>query len=346
MNSNELNNPLITKILKQYRDQYCLWDPALVFNGEYWFLYALAAEQEVNAENYFMVYSYIHGFRSTDLENWEDLGPVITSAQDGQTMCAAIAVVEDQTVYLFYSKTVQAYSDYHLDQRVFLAKSDNGKDFTEVDDFSLPPDKKQYETQCYHPQTNEMLFAWRDPYVLKDPKTGLYYAFVCAGGFRWGVAPNIAIATCETIDGNYRALAPAIYYETDVNGSEIIPIPELERPQVIFHNNKYYLYLSCYLKHMNPSFVKECEARGIQITDSCRYQFVADHIEGPYRLDQDKIMIESSAQTDLYCGLFARENEHSPFVMVGWNTERFELEVRQDHQLVMDDTGGKISKHL
>ena len=125
-------------------------------------------------------------------------------------------------------------------------------------------------------------FHWRDPYLLKDSKTGKYYLFICAyskTGAPFPYRSCIGLAVADRIEDPYELLPPVADPLTDA--IEQWPFGEMERPQVIFQNGQYHLFFSCWPRYLNPHWRSQIDPK--RITGSSLYHYVFDSIDGPFQ---------------------------------------------------------------
>lgn len=327
-NKNQID-PLI-----KHNQEYPAWDPMILHDGKQWLLYFLTTQQKKTAgfdpANFFTAANYIHGFASPDLESWQDLGPVITAQTEEERVCAGSLYKENDLIYFFYSSTVKQLSPDLLDQRLFLATSTDGINFNLDHDFNLPPDASMYPTKCFNPETGEMMFAWRDPAIFKDPKSGKYYLFICAGAVRWGVPPQVGIAVADQIAGPYKLLPPAAEPKIKVQDKLTMTLGEIERIQVHFHDERYYMFCSSWRYLLSPEFLKICEDLGYEITDSTIYVLSSDNVEGPYEFDFDNLIVKNSSHTGFYGSWLVPSPLESEVVnLTGWYTDKFTVNIDQ-----------------
>ncbi|WP_141699266.1 hypothetical protein [Candidatus Thiosymbion oneisti] len=283
--------------------------------------------------------NYIHGFRSKTLESWEDLGPIVQPWNNQQRLCAGSALAVDKTIYFFGSYTFDIVPKEILDQRLYLTTSKNGYEFSKSLKFRLEPDPAWYGTKRTHPVTNEMVFAWRDPFIFQDPPSGRYYLFICAGAKRWGVPPTVAVAVAENIMGPYELLPPAVDMTVKLDGKNQQALGEIERIQIVYRNNKYYMLFSCWPFHVNQDFARCCQSMGHSITESTIYILSSDQVTGPYRLDLNCPTVKNSAQTGLY-GIYLitpRIEDADESILTGWFPEHFTVCVTDNYRVVWEE---------
>lgn len=318
--------------LAVYSRKYPVWDPMLTHDGHQWFMYALTTPQSSGREDFFTKENFIRGFASHDLRNWTDLGTVMPSGIFGKRICAGSVIHQDNRFYFFCSATMEQFGTELLDQRIFLATSDDGASFTVDDAFSLEPDAALYGTAAYYPGTDRMMFAWRDPYVFCDPQSGRYYLFICAGGKRWGTPPSVAVAEADTLQGPYRLLPPAALSSwRDDAGVERIPVWEMERAQVSFRDGRYYMMFSVWEHFMDTDWKRKITRNKGACSQSAIIVLVSDSVTGPYRFDDSARLVRKPADRNLYGAMVVSDPlPGQPEFAVGWYPDTFTLEVSSD----------------
>lgn len=182
-----------------------------------------------------------------------------------------------------------------------------------------------------------MLFAWRDPFIFKDPKSGKYYLFICAGGVRWGVAPQVAVAVADSLAGPYKLLPPAAEPKISINGKPKMSLEEIERVQILYHRDKYYMLFSCWRNLVSPEMLKLAESLGYKITDSTIYVLSSDSIEGPYEFDLEHLIVRNSSYTEFYGSYVLSSLEKKGTTsLIGWYADKFEVNVTKPFRFVQN----------
>jgi hypothetical protein len=314
--------------LNNFYKEYAAWDPMLVKQGDHWFLYVMAARKGVDQESFFIEQNHIHGFSSTDLKHWVDLGVIVGLPADSGRLCAGNVILVDGKFYFFFSCTIKQLSMDSLDQRIFLATSMDGKKFVLNNQFSLPPDPELYKTRRVNPETGKMMFAWRDPFCFQDPLSGNYYLFICCGGFRWGVPPNIAIGVADKVAGPYTLIPEAVKLTVAIEDTLVMPVSEIERVQVLFRNGRYFIIFSAWKRYVNEAFFRSDPGVDADITDSTIYILVSDNIEGPYRVYTKGPVVQGSKRTGMYgtC-LLQVPGQEDAYYAHGWYPDSFRVDV-------------------
>lgn len=318
--------------LEAYSSDFPVWDPMLIHDGEKWFMYTLTTPEKSDRNDFFTKDNFIRGFVSHDLRSWEDIGSVMPAGFYGKRICAGSLIYENDQFHFFCSATIEQFSSELLDQRIFLATSSDGKKFEVDEGFSLEPDPALYKTDVYYPDTNKMMYAWRDPYAFRDPVSGKYYLFICAGGRRWGVPPTIGIAEAESVTGPYCLLPPAA--ESLIQGPDgetSIPLWEMERVQVSYRNGKYYMMFSVWEHFMDAAWRQSVTLGKGALSGSATVVLCSDKVTGPYRFDDNTTLIEKPPGSNLYGAMIMPSPDlgGEDFV-VGWYPGNFRLEVSSD----------------
>jgi beta-fructofuranosidase len=311
--------------------QHILWDPWLLKTTDGYRLFYLTGKRHVQP---FWKQGQISAAISPDLKNWDYLGtvltPIATSDWEADNLCAGSAYQEGNCYYLFYSASV--YQADGVVQSIGLATSNDGVNWRRSPEPILKPDPRFYGGSI-RPQLDgndpiTKIVQCRDPYILKEEKTGQYYMFFTAVvGRSRGKNPTysgcVGVAVSDKIDGVYRCLPPAC--DPVISDSKGSIFYELERPQVIFKNNRYYLFFSCWTRLINPAWLETVDRR--LISDSSLYCYVSDRLTGPYRAIASTPVVSGSEKTELY-GTQLMENLNGDSLFAyGWYCKSKTLEI-------------------
>lgn len=225
----------------------------------------------------------IRAFYSRDGVDWHDAGPVFTDAL-GQREWAGSALYDDGDVYLYYTAAGEDDDEAELSYTQRIAVAHGGSIQTTDDGVTvegpwthevlLEPDGKWYETEA---QSEGMIYTFRDPWFYEDPATGETYLLFESNA---PVGPDddrgdaesrmfngcIGVAVSESGDPLDWELRPPLLDSIAVN-------QELERPHVLRHDGRYYLFISSHMHTFAP---------GLAGYDAL-YGFVAESFTGPYR---------------------------------------------------------------
>lgn len=324
---------------------YPSWDPWLIQDGDIYRLFYLVGSR--NADTWWLEGS-IHGAISTDMKVWQNVGKVLDvnpeNSWEAGRMLAGCTRKEDGIYYLFYSAAGKGVEI--MNEGIGLATSVDGLNWQRSSTKELiKPDGNhrwygQFKRQMGTTEYDH--YQWRDPYVVKDHKTGKYYMFICAylkeggeGKFRGCVG----VAVADKISGPYELLPPAaIPFVAGTNESAFY---EMERPQVIYKNGKYHLFFSCWTIWLNPKWLDKVGKE--MISDSSLYWYVADDIAGPYLPVSEKPVVKGSEKTGLYgTNFFSAPNKPEELIAYGWYYRRMTLAILPIHQVRWDERSLEI----
>ena len=222
-------------------------------------------------------------FVSRDGREWTDGGPVFGDDALGTRQWAGSALYDDGELYFFYTAAGDPDSDGLTDtQRLAVgygARVDTSDGELSIEgswnhEILLEPDGEWYETQA---QSGEMTYTFRDPWFFEDPETGRTHLLfesntLAAPGDCGGEADQQAFNGCvgvavspsgDPLEWEFR---PPIFDSVCVN-------QEIERPHVVVHEGRYYLFVSSHVDTFAPG----------QAGYDALYGFVADSLDGDYR---------------------------------------------------------------
>lgn len=246
-------------------------------------------------------------------------------------------IQQDGLWYLFYTGTTRAESG--LVQRIGLATSPDLISWTKFPDNPLmEADPRWYELldrAVWHDQ------AWRDPYVVRDPRTGVFHAFITAR--RKDGPPDARGVVGHATSTNL----------VDWNIHKPLEAPadfgHLEVPQVVEIEGRWYLFFS-------SPYDTQSRARQARVTrrESGTHYLVGESMLGPYRNVTDDYLLGSDGETYAYYSgrvhqdaagqwyMFAFLNHGPDGQFVGDISDPMPLEVLPDGRLRVrpPETGG------
>ncbi|WP_226023896.1 glycoside hydrolase family 68 protein [Halomicrobium salinisoli] len=303
-------NPSQTRLDKDLQ----LWDTWLLRNrfGEVttidgWRVaFSLTAPADLSPRDRHDVAS-IRYFYSRDGKQWECGGELFEGDAYGQRQWSGSAVYDDGDLYVFYTATGHRGDTEITDtQRIAGATTDRVGTATEAvtiegpwsHEILLEPDGDWYETEG---QSEGMTYTFRDPWFYEDPRTGETYLLfeantplsetddTCGDGTdRRQYNGCVGVAVSPSRDPFDWELRAPLLVGTGVNH-------ELERPHVVRHDDRYYLFVSTH-RHMFAPGVEGYEGL---------YGWVADSFRGPYRPINDS-------------GLVVTNPSDAPFQSYSW----------------------------
>ncbi|MBV8882380.1 MAG: family 43 glycosylhydrolase [Chroococcidiopsidaceae cyanobacterium CP_BM_RX_35] len=332
----------VTGILRSLRQGEPMnWDPWILKDGD---IYRLFYLRGLEGQTPWWIVSKMCGAISTDLTHWQDLGTILepepANCWESGRIFAGFTYKEDGIYYLFYSAA--GNEGIHLNnEAIGLATSSDGLHFSRYsNNYLLKPDD---DDPWYGLWNGTGHFHWRDPYILKDDKTGSYYMFICASARVPGDFQGcIGLAVADSISGPYKLLPPAV--RVPVDAAEAWPYYHMERPQVIYKNDKYHLFFSCFKQFFNPSWLQKVKHK--RITNSSLYWYIADSITGPYKPvnDEDCVVI-GSEKTGMY-GINFLQVSIAPeeYIAYGWYHKLHALEVSPTFRVIWNNTDSVVEQ--
>ncbi|MFB6118482.1 glycoside hydrolase family 68 protein [Halosegnis sp.] len=227
----------------------------------------------------------IRYFYSADGREWHDGGTVFDGDAYGQRQWAGCALYDDGDLYVYYTAAGdESASELTYTQRIAVGHGGTVTATTagvDIDgpweqEILLEPDGDWYETEA---QSRGMIYTFRDPWFFEDPATGRTHLLFEANT---PVPPGSAACGGDAAQQEFNgAVGVAVSPSGDPLEWELRPPlldavcvnQELERPHVIYRDDRYYLFVSSHMHTFAP---------GLTGYDGL-YGFVADTLEGPYR---------------------------------------------------------------
>ncbi|QDL09319.1 beta-fructosidase [Brasilonema octagenarum UFV-E1] len=309
-----------------------IWDPWIVKNSDEYILFSLASLAFYEP---FWSEGIILQFVSKDLKRWSlknyALKPDKCEWRNGR-MLAGSCVQENDKFYLFYSASPKAPN--LLMETIGLAVSQDCYNWQrhKSSEVLIVPDNNIYGSCTTFGCLLEHRQC-RDPYIFKCHLTNQYYLIFSA------VVPKghplyrgcVGLAVSQSIEGPYKLLQPLLYPQLNELDEGIFY--ELERPQIIFKNGKYYLFFSAWMHTINPKAINYYNH--LDLSDSCIYCYTCDTIEGSFMRSSEFIFVPGSEKTGLYGTNFIQDEEGRWFAY-GWYPESFTYEVSRKFPVIWD----------
>lgn len=264
-----------------------LWDFWTFTENEVLYLFYLTAKRTCNPHDRHAM-AHVALATTTDMKTWKDYGEIFApnskkSAWDGKTIWTGSVIKKQGLYYFFYTGTSEA--EFTKMQRVGLATSSDLINWTRYSEKPL----LEYDPKFYmrnNPADKEST-AWRDPFVFKHPNGG------------YGL-----LITADRKDSNPKTAGTLAYFTSDdlLNWESRGPFlkdegfGQMEVPQLIFHEGRYYLLMSCNKNMAIPSTTRQedgtfyftshyvdrdFEFRGFLAGDSLPQIYIAKIIEHP-----------------------------------------------------------------
>lgn len=302
--------------------QHAVWDPMIIWDGRRYLMYVLTMVRvrALDQDSFFTCGNTIHVFESPDLATWRHLGQAIGPRSRQERLCAGSVLFHEERYWFFGSSTIEQCDERHLDQRVFVAVSDDGVNFQDAPIRGLEPDPVLCPHHCFHPVNGRMLFAWRDPWPLINAETGQVHVFICTGGERWGCEPDVALAVADDIRGPYRVLGRVLDLVSEAkNGG----FGEIERISVIPVDGGYALTFSCWRRLVDETRIPELSPQLLPLSDSSLYVATSARLEGPYSLSKTCAATVGSSDSTGWYGTTMFRLSGGGLAALGWGFANF-----------------------
>lgn len=324
------------------------WDPAVIhWNGCY-YAYCLKCdnkphpywlENEIESHP-FLAKNHIHLYKSKDLNSWSDCGTVLSPIGESEIVCAGSVVEHEGMLYFFYAVATLTKVDNEivLDQRLKLARSQDGINFKNCDEFSVEPDPQLYPLGKPQP-SGGYAYAWRDPYLHYCDRTETYYLYiVTGGGYIWGTPPQIAVAKSKDITGPYELLKPALDLKQQPGFKSGLS-SEFERIDLKYFDDKYYLFGSSWKYYLSQEFKAFLNKKKIPISNYNTYVFSSSHPEGPFELNYEYPVVTYRYGWLCYPPVYAKYffADRGSIIASGWYSAIFRLAIDKSFKLTKQD---------
>lgn len=281
-----------------------LWDFWFARDGDTYHVFYLQAPRALaDAELRHWNVSIGHAV-SNDLRTWDvlpdALHPSESTAWDDYTTWTGSVIQHDDRWYMFYTGTT--HDEDGLVQRIGAATS------TDLTTWEKHPENPLIEAD---PQWYELLDldlwhdqAWRDPHVFQHPETGEFHALITA-------RTNSGPADARGVIGHARS-------HNLVDWEVLPPLTEpgcfghLEIPQLVTHDNRWYLLFSTPANMYAAGYRKVIDHVPVTGTG----YFIADNPLGPYELVSDKFLL-GDEESSLYGGKLVRAPD-SHLALLAW----------------------------
>ncbi|MBB6646963.1 glycoside hydrolase family 68 protein [Halobellus ruber] len=226
----------------------------------------------------------IRFFYSRNGTDWHGGETIFRGDALGQRQWAGSALYDGGELYLYYTAAGDdAADELNYTQRIAVGHGGRfvgGEEGVRSEgpwthEVLLEPDGEWYETES---QSRAMIYTFRDPWFFTDPATGqtclLFEANTpvppgsdrCGGdGAQQEFNGSVGVAVSPSGDPLSWELRPPLFDAVCVN-------QELERPHIVVHDGRYYLFVSSHMHTFAP---------GIRGYDGL-YGFVADSLRGEY----------------------------------------------------------------
>ncbi|MBW4477258.1 MAG: glycoside hydrolase family 68 protein [Tolypothrix brevis GSE-NOS-MK-07-07A] len=307
------------------------WDPWIMKKGNEYHAFCLASF--ITEEPFWMTGVILH-LVSKDLEKWSftdvTMQPDDCQWRNGRIL-AGSCVEENNKFYLFYSASPQKPNI--LIESIGMAVSDDLRTWQQQPDVLIVLDYKIYANS----QRTDTIYEHcqcRDPYLVKcDVKNQYYLIFSTAiSDAHHHFRGCIGLAVSQSIDGPYQLLKPLLFpHVNDETNNGIFY--ELERPQLIIKNGKYYLFFSAWGHTINPKASENYSE--LNLDKSALYCYVSDSLDGLYKPVPEFKIVPGSEKTGMY-GTNFLQDEDGEWFAYGWYLETFTCEIGRKFPVIWD----------
>ncbi len=292
-----------------------------------WYVMAGLATPRNDSIGTLREFSYII---SKDGVNWIEGGTLVSTGTPGGLGDQLFSgdMMYDRAknlLYIFYtpvqgsnpSEFVQSPSGKQMRQEIAVATArpvanKQGLTFTNFQQFGikLRPDGQWYTTP-EKANTETEVYAFRDPFYFRDPKSGRSYLIFAAN---WGSDQSVGVGSTgdqkfpdagpqkvdTTLPRNDAVVGIAVATDNTLTNWKLLPPifggigvnEQLELPHVIYQNNRYYLFTDTH----DRTFIGDLKYK----YPEGMYGFVADSLNGPWRpLNNTGLVIANPQQDSL-----------------------------------------------
>jgi beta-fructofuranosidase len=314
-------------------DKY-LWDFWTIRRADEYHLFYLQAPRTPHDPDLRHGIASVGHAVSVDLSHWEVLPDALHAGSSGSWDDRAIwtgCVVERQeNYYMFY--TSSSRSEKGKIQHIGLAISDDLIHWERHPANPIIEADSQWYEKLDGPEVSEE--AWRDPYVIYDEVSDIYYALLCARVNRGPSDGRGAVGLAQSRDLVKWEVMPPLYSSGEFTNMEV--------PQLI-NINEYYFLLFSIGKRWHSA------ARHKRLSDKASfswgtYTLVSDRISGGFMISNEKGLLADKIGTH-YAGKIIFNPSGDPVILatrqLGENDQY--LGSLSDPMPVKINTDGKLS---
>ena len=227
-----------------------LWDSWLIKDNNKFHIFYLQAAPSKDPKERHDSYITIGHAVSDDLTHWKELPvalrPGESDSWDNLALWTGSVIKKDGKYFIFYTGR-NKNADKKWIQKIGLAIS---YDLIKWDKSKNNPILEAQKYYYIDNQKNKLgkIGAWRDPFVLQDPKSHKYYMTISAREKNKGREYNGCVAIAESNNLVDWKILPPIFSPGIYD--------EIETTQVIFHKGFCYLFFSTHASNYEPEFAE------------------------------------------------------------------------------------------
>jgi len=318
----ELRVPGVPRSLHFNRDlvygHHGMRDPWLLWDGHTYRLYYLAGLWDQPSTS-------IHTAHSDDFVTWHYDGTVLTATKAQTHLSSGVTCIRDNQYHLYYGLHQQTGDRQR--ETIALVTSRDNLTWETVNSEAIAPNLDLYSPD-----------HWRSPSYFFDPKTQKSYFLIGASAASCHdpkYRACVAIAVDDHDNGKRTVLPPVLLQQVSGGASAF---GQIDRPQVILANNRYYLIFSCPSDRLHPDWRSRLVPR--RLSESSMFCYIADTIMGPYRpfpedepfvwgsertrLGRSGVFVDGSKQKLFIYGSYPHSQllEVSQSLAIGWNGQK------------------------
>jgi beta-fructofuranosidase len=283
------------------KDQY-LWDAWFIKTGNDYHMFHLQAPRAVAPAERHHCASIGHAV-SQDLMHWEELPAALQAGEAGAwddlALWTGCVIAHENKFYHFY--TGRSAQEFWV-QKIGLAVSTDLMHWEKHPRNPLVVADERYYEMADGLNKLEGAPAWRDPYVFRDPASEKFYMTISGRQQSESGVYNGCVAVAESSNLiDWKILPPLLApprYE------------QMETTQMIFHENRYYLFFSTWAKDYEPAWAK---AHGAYSGLHC---YCADELFGNYQPVNGNGVVLDNGEAMYVVRLL--ENRGNLFTAIGW----------------------------
>lgn len=303
-----------------------IWDFWLARDGDAYHVFFLQAPRSLGSPHLRHRAATIGHAVSSDLRQWtalpDALGPGAPGSFDDLATWTGSVMRTDSDWLLFYSGISMAEGERV--QRIGAARSTDLVSWKRVEGFLLEADPRWYETLSAGGEQE----AWRDPWAVRDQRTGRYHLFVTAHANSGPVDGRGVIAHAWSDDLSRWTVSPPV---SSPGEFRFLEVPQVERI-----GDRHRLFFCA------PGWAHSAGrlARPGVTAQTGTHYLVADGLLGPYRLEREAFLLGDEAGS-AYAGRVI--STPGGWVMLAWllhdQAGEFIGELSDPMPLRLDDGG-------
>ncbi|HEC30804.1 MAG TPA: hypothetical protein ENI66_02210 [Candidatus Yonathbacteria bacterium] len=246
-----------------------------------------------------------HAISSDGLKNWKELAPALLPSWrdtwDNLSLWSGSVIEKGGLNYLFYTGRSKN-SGRRWVRKIGLATSQDLMSWRRHEGNPiLEVDGRYYDVNNRRNALGNT-GSWRDPFVFEHPTNGKYYMTITARTNKSRAIYNGCVGIAESEDLIHWNVLPPIFAPGLYD--------EIEMTQIVFYDNKFYLFFSTHDRDYEPVFARKTGAvTGLHC-------YVADDLFGEYKPVNGNGIVYSDGHA-IYSMRILKDG--NGFIGIGWN---------------------------